>query len=129
MADGIWRLGLRHYVNVRLNALILLLKESPFFSFRLSPTDPKPRPSCADLLSKTQLLLSFAQRRKIDDFIQRHISVELEFCFRLLQHESQTFLGNIPVRTENFPSGIIGSRSMVTLHLAPFHQDPHGTVF
>ena len=30
MADGIWRMAIGRYLNVCLNALILLLKDSPF---------------------------------------------------------------------------------------------------
>src|SRR5687767_5836287 len=36
MADGLWRMAIGHYLNVRLNALILLLKDSPFLFIRLS---------------------------------------------------------------------------------------------
>src|SRR5206468_12842464 len=84
---------------------------------------------CARLFSETQLFLHFAQRRQVNDLTQRDISIQLELHFRLFDDKAQTFLRNIAVRTEYLPGGIVRSRSVVTLHLPPFHQDPHSTFF
>src|SRR5437762_8070238 len=52
----------------------------------------------------------------------RYVSGELELGFGLIYHQTQAFLGNVPVGAEHSPGGIVGSHRMVTLHLAPFHQ-------
>src|SRR5262245_19588680 len=99
-------------------------------SFPVKPqAEMRLHPLSKALPAQTQFLLSFAQGREVDDLIQGNISSQLEFGFGLIDDEGQPLGRNISIRAENLPGAIVGSRRMLALHLAPLHQDAHGTLF